>query len=134
MPRTKGGLFPALPARPKLHQLNDILAALFYVLWILIGIFFLLIIAGQIRQGALSSVIGKPAQNQTPQVQAPTETDLPGVGKVNIACVQQSLDQAAIEKLVVEGNASTLTADEKSKLEPCIVAKESPVSTASPKK
>lgn len=112
--------------RPALHRLNDVLASLFYIIWILIGAFFLLIIIGQIRQGALKSFVGKPAAQPAPQVQTPTETNLSGVGRVNIACVQESLTQATIQKLVVEGNTSSLTAEEKSKLDPCIIEAQSP--------
>lgn len=113
-----------------LRKIKSLLAITFYLIWIIIGIFFLIIIYGQIKQGALSSIFGKSSQtqqaSQQPQADIPTETTLPGVGKVNIECVQNSLDSSAIQKLITEGNTSTLTAEEKSKLDPCIVEKESP--------
>lgn len=116
----------SLPPRPVIHKVNEVLSTLFYIVWLVIGAFFLLVIWTQIKQGVLSSIVGKPAAGQTPQVQTPTETDLPGVGRVNIACVQESLTQATIQKLVVEGNTSSLTAEEKSKLDPCIIEAQSP--------
>lgn len=100
---------------------KDSLAIVFYLMWIVIGAFFLFVIFGQIKQGVLSSLVGG-SQSPTTQAQTPTETDLPGVGKVNIECVQTSLSQDSIQKLIMEGNASTLTADEKAKLDPCIVS------------
>ena len=136
MPKSaSAGKTPAgetLPPRPVLHKVNDVLSTLFYIVWIIIGVFFLLIIYGQIKQGALNSIVARPA-GQTPQVQTSTETSLPGVGRVNIACVQQSLKQDTIQKLIVEGNTSTLTPEEKSKLDPCIVEAESPAPSPSPK-
>jgi hypothetical protein len=124
-----GFLTPVFQSRPPLHKVNDVLAVLFYSIWILIGVFFLLVIVGQIRQGALSSIVGSPAQSQVPQVEVPTETNLPGIGKVNIECVQNNLDQTVIQKLVQEG-VSALTEEEKEKLTPCIVEAESPQPSA----
>ena len=121
------------PPRPTIHKVNDVLSTLFYIVWLLIGAFFLLIIWGQINQGALRSISGRPSTQQTPQVQAPAETDLPGVGRVDIACVQQSLTQEALQKLIAAGNTSTLTPEEKSKLDPCIVEAESVSPSASPR-
>ena len=115
---------PDLPKRPTLHKIDDVLAVVFHAMWILIGIFILLVIYGQIRQGALRSILG-PAQSP-PQVETPTETVLPGVGTVNIECVQTAISQETIQKIVVDGNTSNLTADEKAKLEPCIVEAASP--------
>lgn len=115
------------------RKIKTILATIFYIEWIIIGLFFLLIIFGEIKQGALNSILKTPSSSQSvPQVQTPTETDLPGVGKVNIACVQQSLDAQAIQKIITEGNTSTLTNDEKSKLEPCVVEPESATPTPIP--
>ena len=117
--------------KPLLFKLIKILAAIYLVIWILIGIFFLIFIYGNWRQGAFSGLFSKPQAPQN-QVQAPVETDLPGVGKVNIACVQNSLSTDAIQKLVQNGNTSTLTDDEKAKLEPCITQKEEATPSTSP--
>lgn len=121
---------PKAPKKPLIHRINEVLATIFYVLWIAIGLFVALTIYSQIRQGVLSSMMA-PA-SQAPQVSAPAETNLPGVGTVNISCVQQALDSATIQKLVQAGDASTLTADEKAKLAPCITAAESPAPSTSP--
>ena len=112
-----------MPKRPMLHRTNEILSFVFYVLWILIGIFLLIVIYGQIKQGALTSIFGS-TQAPAGEVSAPTETELPGLGMVNIECVQSSLEQASLQKLITEG-PEALTDDEKSKLEPCIVEAES---------
>lgn len=120
-------------AKTNFHKIRAILAVIFYIEWIIIGLFFLLVIFGEIKQGALNSILGRPTSSQSaPQAQTPPETDLPGVGKVNIACVQQSLDSATIQKIITEGNTSTLTSDEKTKLDPCIIEPESATSTPSP--
>jgi len=108
------------------------LATLFFAIWILVGIFFLIFIYGNWRQGAFRGLLAKPQPVPQQQSQAPAETDLPGVGKVNITCVQNSLSTDAIQKIVQSGNTSTLTDDEKAKLEPCIIQKEEASSTASP--
>src|SRR3990167_8855693 len=112
-------------------KLIKFLAVIYLLMWILIGILILIFIYGNFKQGAFRGLFSKPQVPQN-QVQAPTETDLPGVGKVNIACIQNSLSTDAIQKLVQSGDTSTLTDDEKAKLEPCITQKEEASSTASP--
>lgn len=110
----------------------QILATLFFIIWILVGIFFLVFIYGNWRQGAFRGLLTKPQPVPQQQSQAPVETDLPGIGKVNIACVQNSLSTDAIQKLAQNGNTSTLTDDEKAKLEPCITQKEEATPSTSP--
>ncbi len=111
------------------------LAFLFFFIWILVGLFFLVFIYGNFRQGAFRNLFSK-AQPQASQgqMQAPTETTLPGIGKVNIACVQSALSSDAIQKIVTDGNTYKLTDAEKSKFEPCIVEKEQATPSASPTK
>lgn len=120
------------PKAPALSRVNAVLAALFYIIWILIGVFFLLFIYGNIRQGLLKQLFG-PTQEQMQQQaaqQAPTETSLPGVGKVNIECVQSALSEEVIQKLLTDEGTSNFTAEEKEKLSPCIVeAEASPVAS-----
>lgn len=125
---------PKPPARPILHKIKDFLAVIFYVLWIVIGIFFLLIIYGQVRGGALSSFIGSPPTTTSSQMQTPTETELPGIGTVNIDCVKGALKPESLQKLASSGDASFLQGDEKTNFEACIVSKESPSPSASPSK
>ncbi len=110
---------------------NVYLSTIFLILWIVIGIFALLVIVQSVKQGLLSGLFAKsrPAQTQT---QPQTEAQLPGIGMVNIACVQQALSQESIQKILQDGSASGLTDQEKSKLDPCIVAKESATPSASP--
>ena len=118
--------------KPFLVKLIKILAAIYLVIWILIGIFFLIFIYGNWKQGAFKELLAKPQPVPQQQTQAPVETNLPGVGMVNINCVQSSLSTDAIQKLVQSGDTSKLTDDEKAKLEPCITQKEEASSTASP--
>ena len=102
------------------------LAIIFYLQWIIIGLFFLLLIYGQIRQGVIQSILSQPADtNQTVQdSQIPTETSLPGVGLVNIECVQNTLSDETIQKILTDGTTNTLTEEERTSLQPCIVEPE----------
>ena len=100
-----------------------ILAAIFSVTWTLIGLSILtLLVQGQ-RKGAFLGLTNPPTtqgQGQTQQ-QVPTETVLPGIGRVNIACVQSALSPESIQKLVSSGNISVLEGEEKTKFEACLV-------------
>ena len=112
-----------------LQVTNEVLGVIFYLVWIFVGLFFILFIVANFRQGAFSNLFGSQPQSQSqPDVQAPTETTLPGIGKVNIACVQEALSQEGIQKILTEQSTDSLTDEEKAKFEPCIVEKE----TASP--
>ena len=111
------------------------LAFVFFVIWISVGLFFLLFIYGNWRQGAFRSLLSPPPAPSTQGTQAPpTETTLPGIGKVNIECVQSSLSSEAIQKIVTDGNTSKLTDEEKAKFEPCIIEAETATPEASPAK
>lgn|GEM_PF-3021503 len=123
-----------LPRPPKvtLPKIKDFLAAIYFLIWIPIGLFVLLFIIMSVRQGAFNSLFGKQSaapttSNQTPTQQ--TETKIPGVGTVNIACVQSNLSQEEIQKIITVGDTSTFTPEEKTKLEPCITKKETPAAT-----
>lgn len=115
-----------------LQTINIYLATIFLLVWILVGLFALLVVAQSLKQGFLNGFTG--SSSQAPQTQAPTQTeaDLPGVGTVNISCTEQALSQTAIQKIVQSGDTSGLTADEKTKLEPCIVAKTTATPSAAP--
>lgn len=111
--------------------LNQFLAIIFYLIWILVGLFMLIFIYGNIRQGILKSLFTTPSSSEVSQApQTTTETTLPGVGTVNIACVQNSLTTEAIQKILASGDNSQLTDEEKAKLDTCIV--ESSEDTKSP--
>ena len=100
------------------------LAGVFFLMWIIIGLFFLLVIASQIKQGLFRGLFAKAQSPQTTgESQAPKEADLSGIGKVNIECVRNSLNQESIGKIVEEGNTSSLSAEEKEKLDKCVVEK-----------
>lgn len=101
-----------------------VLATVFLTIWIIVGLFFLLVIASQIRQGIFSGLFAKPQSPQTTtQPQTPKEADLPGVGKVNIDCVRSALSEESIGKIIEEGNASSLSSEDQEKLDKCVVGK-----------
>ena len=116
--------------RPLLKNLYESLGILFFLIWILIGLFFILFIVANFRQGAFKYLFGSAPQSQQ-QMDAPTETTLPGIGKVDIACVQGALSEEAIQKIITEKSTSSLTDEEKTKFEPCVVEKE-PTTSPSP--
>lgn len=95
------------------------LAAIFFITWTLIGISLLLLVVQAQRKGTFKN-LANPAQSQTQQ-QVPAETEIPGVGKVNVACVRDSLSPESIQQLVSTGDASFLAGEEKTKFEACIV-------------
>src|SRR3989344_7602716 len=107
------------------------LSVIFYIIWIVVGIALLLIIYGNFKQGAFKGLFS-PAPAPPAQTQAPAETTLPGIGNVNIACVQSALTTEAIQKIVKDGNTSNLTDEEKAKFEPCIMEAEQATPEASP--
>ena len=118
-----------------LIKIKIALSLLFNIIWIIIGIFILIFIWANFKQGAFKGLLsGAPQQEAPSAAQAPTETDLPGVGKVNIECVQNSLSQESIQKLLTDGGTSNFTAEENEKLDPCIVAKEEATPAESPSK
>ncbi len=115
----------------KLAAVPTALSVIFYIIWIVVGIALLLIIYGNFKQGAFKGLFS-PAPAPPAQTQAPAETTLPGIGKVNIACVQSALTTEAIQKIVTDGNTSNLTDEEKAKFEPCIMEAEQATPEASP--
>lgn len=107
------------------RSVGSVLPTIFFIIWIVIGLFLLWFIYVNFKVGAFDTLMGKSpansAQSQSQQAQAPTETTVPGIGKVNIECVQTSLSQDAIMKMVQEKSDKSLSADDKKKLQSCIV-------------
>jgi len=100
-----------------LPKTTKILSFFFYLIWIVIGVFL-------IFQGVYSAILSRKAPTQTQQVadtQAPSEVDLPGIGKVNVKCVQGALSQESIQKILQEGNTQSLQGEEKTNFEKCVV-------------
>lgn len=116
------------------QKIKVFLSIVFYIVWIPVGIFFIWFIIANFRLGAFDQLM-KPKQATPVESQAssqvPEETTVPGVGKVNINCVQTSLSENTIMKMVQDRGTQNLTDDEKSKLEPCIVEKATPDPNAS---
>lgn len=109
-----------------LQKISSILSIIFYVIWIPVGIFFLWFIVANFKLGAFDQLMKPPtSQNQptTQTPQTPAETTVPGVGKVNVDCVQNNLSEESIIKMVQDQGTQNLTDDEKAKLEPCVVEK-----------
>lgn len=103
-------------------KILHVLAAVFFVIWILIGIFVLLILADGFKRGAYQGLFGKQSQQQQAQTpQPPSEVDLPGIGKINVECAQSTLTDESIQKIVTEESTESLTEAEKASFEECIV-------------
>lgn len=122
-------LSKALPPEPLksvryLHLLKDTLTPVFLIIWIVIGFFFLLVIYSQVKQGAVRQLITTPKQEAAPQVEPPTETTLEGIGKIDIACVQQNVSSENIQKVIEAKSVDVLEGEDKTKFESCIVEKE----------
>lgn len=111
------------------------LSIIFFIIWILIGSFVLVVIVQSVRQGVFAGLFSTPqSAPASASSQTPSQTLLPGVGLVDVGCVKQALSTSSIQKIVTDGNASSLTADEKTKLEPCIVQKEASSPSPTPAK
>lgn len=94
------------------------------LVWLLIGLFLLPTIFLNFKRVGLAEVF-KPASTPPPasqDVQPATEADLPGIGKVNIACVQQALNPESLTKVIQERKLDSLTPEERTKFETCIVS------------
>ena len=129
MPRKRVELKAEESPKPKkllLDRVIKILVLVFLIIWIPVGLVFLLSVYANFRQGAYSEMFNTSAPTQNQQVSAPAEADLPGVGLVNVSCVQNALSSDAIQKIAIEGNTNSLSDEEKSKFEPCIVESASP--------
>ncbi|HLA03620.1 MAG TPA: hypothetical protein VJ065_00110 [Patescibacteria group bacterium] len=106
----------------KNFKILHFLATVFFIIWILIGLFVLLILADGIKRGAYQGLLGRQNQQQESQVpQAPADVDLPGIGKINVECAQSTLSDESIQKIVTEESTKSLTAEEKASFEKCIV-------------
>lgn len=114
----------------KLPKLIIVLLTVFLVVWIIIGFFALAIIAQGYRKGLYNGFFSSKQQDtsqQASEVQAPPkDVDLPGIGKVNVACARAALSDASLTKLAQSEDTSVLSNEEKTKFEPCIIAKASP--------
>lgn len=106
-----------------LKKIREVLMIVFAIEWIVIGLFFLLFIYSNVRQGAIKALLTPPVQQEQAAPVPKTEAVLPGIGKVKIDCVETALSQEAIGKLLQSGT-SALTDDEKAKFEPCVIEKE----------
>ena len=106
----------------KNFKILHVLATVFFVIWILIGVFVLLLLADGFKRGAYQGLFGKQSQEQQTQVpQPPTNVDLPGIGKVDAECAQSALADESIQKIVTEESTKSLTDQEKADFEKCIV-------------
>lgn len=134
-PKTEVAKTDVEQKKPKLSLKGVLLtlSTIFFVIWILIGSFVLVVIVQSVRQGAFAGLFSAPQSTPASvSAQAPSQTLIPGVGLVDVNCVKQALSSESIQKIVSEGNASSLTADEKAKLEPCILQKEAASPNPSP--
>lgn len=125
--------------KPRFKKVGVIkaLAVIYFVLWIVIGIAALGLMY-QFSKGKLDNyvIFSKiPAQSQSQaSAEAPTETTLPKIGKINIACAESALKPESIQKLIKDYDINVLTAEEKTAFEKCIVEKPQGSPAASPAK
>ncbi len=121
---------------PMLQKVLSYLAVAFTVVWLVIGIFVLLVIIQGFRRGAYTGLLSSAdtTQQQTSQdnTTQPTEADLPGIGRVNISCVQQALSPESLQKVLQSKDISVLQGDEKAKFQACITQPATPAPSASP--
>jgi hypothetical protein len=104
---------------PSLEQIVYGLAASFFAVWIIIGLVLLFIVVQGVRSGALIPS-GQVGAGQTAQV--PVETELPGIGTVNIECTQNALSPESIQKLLESGDIEVLEEQERADFENCIIS------------
>ncbi len=101
------------------------LVFVFLIIWIFIGLFVSTLLALGFKRGMFDYVLfGKvPQAQQAPNVEAPTETTLPKIGKINIPCAEAALTPESIQKLVGEYDydITKLAPEEKTEFEKCIV-------------
>ena len=114
---------------PFFKALFILLAVVSMIIWIFVGGAISLLIIQSARQGTLERILGGGAQQdkaqqtqQSQQQQQSTEANIPGVGRVSIACVKNALSDTSIKNLVVAGNTSVLSVDEKARFEKCLVS------------
>lgn len=110
-----------------LKKVKSVLAIIFYIIWIPVGIFFLWFIVANFKLGAFDQLMGvqRAPTVQTDQGEI-AETEIPGVGKVNVACVQETLSEESIMTIVNESSDASLSEEEKGKLKTCLVGEASP--------
>ena len=102
------------------------LSVVFFTIWIVIGIFIMVVIVQSFRQGAFAGLFGK-SQSPAPGSPQTSQTIIPGVGMVDVDCVKTALSSESIQKIFDEGNTSSLSEEEKQSLDPCILqAEEAP--------
>ncbi len=118
-----------------LQKIVSILSIIFYLIWIMIGSFLVWFIIANFRLGAFDQLMrqgpSSPSQQMPQAQQTPEETTVPGVGSVNVNCVQKNLSEDLIIKMVQDKGTQNFTEDEKSKLAPCIIKAESPTDASS---
>lgn len=108
------------------------LATAYLILWTLLGLFFSVLLIQSARRGAFDNLFNepaKPAEEQAEAGQPQTEVALPGIGKVNIQCVQSSLARESIEKVINARSVEALQGEERTKFETCITEREAPGAT-----
>ena len=112
-------------AETRIERINNTLSLVFHIIWIIVGLFILLVVLQGFRQGAYSNLLSFKTQSAptgAPEVtQPPWDVNLEGIGKVNVACAKGALPDASIQKLIESKDINSLTADERTKFQPCIV-------------
>lgn len=135
MPPKKSASLPSIPLqRLSLHKLTDILAFTFYLVWIIIGLFVILLVFQGLKKSAFSGMLSSNNPYSAEQPQVPAETDLPGIGRVNVDCVRTNLKTESIQKILESSSSAGLPEDENTKLDSCIVSGDASQPSPSPSK
>lgn len=113
-----------------IYKLNLILALIFLVLWISIGGFFSFLIMENLKAMAKQKVTDSIGTQMDQSI--PTETSMPGIGNVNISCVEKAVSSDIIQKVFTDEGTNNLSVDEKTKLEACVVPGGQATPSASP--
>lgn len=113
----------------KLYKFNLFLLTLGLLIWIFVGSFFALNIVEQLKfmvgQKAVQK-LNEPEDDLTTKV-----VTLPGVGQVDLDCIKRDIKEEILQKIIAESGTSSLSAEDKQKIESCITASEA-TPTANP--
>lgn len=114
----------------KLYKFNLILLTLGLLIWVFVGSFFALNIVEQLK-----FMVGQKAVQKLNEPEADLTTKvvtLPGIGQVDLDCIKRDVKEEILQKIIAESGTSTLNAEDKQKVESCIVSQATPSATPVP--
>lgn len=116
-------IFLRLNLFPFFKGLFILIAVASMIIWIFVGGLLSIFIVQGWRSGLLERFLSTepPRQVQQEKVPTPIEANLPGIGRVNIECVQTALSNSSIKNMIQAENTNVLKEDEKTRFEKCVV-------------